>query len=462
MIKRYLKNTAILLISVLFLACDKKLNLAPEGTLTENDALEDSANALGLLAGAYHSLWNASKGDAFTLGDLTTGIVSSGRNAYMTGDFDPRNSLVESFWYDNYATINLANVLIVKLPEIAEFRTGLREQFVGEAEFIRAMSYFNLIKLFGMGALQNQTDKLGVPLRLQPFEGYDASQNIPRAANKEVYDQIIDDLKDAMKKLPAAYTSSVEERTRATKGTAAALLSRIYLYRDNYEDCIKLCDSVLNNSNYELLASVSAVFPDHSSGEKPYPFNKEIIFAFPSSYNNDPTQYAQNNFYYNYGSIFANPDFVQTYAENDMRRTDLLYEDNGNLLPLKFSDPDDKDNIPMIRLAEVILNKAEALARLNGPNQESIDLLNKIHQRAFPTGQKPAAYTMADFSEKAELVDAILKERRWELAFEGHDRYDKIRTGQQPGQLTPEKYVFPIPQREINITNGLIKQNSGY
>jgi hypothetical protein len=454
-----------LLAVILFTACSKKLDLAPEGTLTEKAALQDSANALSLLAGAYLNLWTASTGDAYALGDLTTGVSQSAVNLYATGGIDPKNTTLASFWNNNYATINLANVLIVNLPQTAQFNATLQQQYIGEAKFIRAFSYFNLLILFGDGALQGKMDNMGVPLRLQPFSGYDGSQNIPRSSNAQVYNRIIQDLDDAAAALPAGYSNDLSQRTRATQGSAQALAARVSLYMNSYDKCIAYCNAVLGDSHFSLQGSVTDVFPNNSSGNKPYPFNPEIIFAFPASYNNDPTQYAENGIYYYYGFIWPGNDFAATYAADDLRRTSMMMPNSftSNLTTIKFSDPNDRDNLVMLRLAETILNEAEALAYKNGVNQASIDLLNKIHQRAFPAGSAPAPYTMASFADQQALIGQILQERQWELAFEGQDRFDKIRTGGQPIPTLPQnKYAFPIPQTDIDLTSGLIKQNPGY
>ena len=206
------------------------------------------------------------------------------------------------------------------------------------------------------------------------------------------------------------------------------------------------------------------MFHDNSSGNAPYPFNKEIIFAFPISYNKAAVlQYYLHDIYYIYGFTAPDTNFIKAHDGTDMRRSDMFIINGSTWDPVKFSDPNLLDNLIMIRVAEVMLNKAEALAYKSGVNQVSIDLLNAIHQRAYPAGQKPAPYSTADFTDKQSLIDQILQERRWELAYEGHDRFDKIRSGKQPNNILPQnRYAFPIPQREIDITSGLIKQNPGY
>ena len=121
--------------------------------------------------------------------------------------------------------------------------------------------------------------------------------------------------------------------------------------------------------------------------------------------------------------------------------------------------------MPIIRVSEIYLNKAEALVRsTNSINAEAISLLNAIRQRSFPIGSKPAPFTITSFSSVNALLTAILQERRWELAFEGHDKFDKIRTGVAPNTFltNPNKWIYPIPRREIDLTSGQITQNPGY
>ena len=126
-------------------------------------------------------------------GDLTTGIATSSSPRYISGAIDSRDQGIASFLGDNYyATINLANVCITKLASKCDsYSVGLQQQFIGEAKFIRAFCYLNLLKLFGDGALQGKMNNMGVPLQLQSYNGYDGSQNIPRSTNSQVYAQIL-------------------------------------------------------------------------------------------------------------------------------------------------------------------------------------------------------------------------------------------------------------------------------
>src|SRR5690606_28185739 len=116
---------------------------------------------------------------------------------------------------------------------------------------------------------------------------------------------------------------------------------------------------------------------------------------------------------------------------------------------------------PVIRVAEVVLNRAEALARTTGITTEAVNLLNSIRSRALPNA---TPYNTADFSDAAQLIQAILDQRKFELAFEGFYRYDLIRTGRplRFPDIPEKRKVLPVPQVEINISNGVIRQNPGY
>lgn len=459
---------SLLLVLFTVCACNKNLDIEPEGVMTEQSALGEKSTAENMLAGAYQQMFLAMNGTAYTIGDLTTGIATATTNGWYSGMVEPNDGVIANIWNNAYAAINLANVLINKLPIYAKFDQQTQHEYVAEARFIRAFGYLQLIKLFGEGALQNKPDQMGVLLRQQSFDGYDGSQITARATNKQVYDLIQSDLDTAIEVLPASYKDQVNTYCRATSTAAAALAARVSIYRHDYVSCIKYADMVLSDPDRVLAGSPVDVFKNNFGGNgTQYPFNKEIIFAFPVSYNKDPTQYVQHNITYINGYISPDSTFVASYYSNDLRKTEMIdtvTNYNGDIaVTVKFSDPDYKDNVVMLRLSEVILNKAEALAFKDGKSQMAVDLLNKIHQRAFAPGQQPVKYLLSDFINTDALITQILQEKKWELAFEGLDRYDEIAAGKKPNPtLSADKYALPIPQYDIEITNGVIKQNPGY
>ena len=197
-------------------------------------------------------------------------------------------------------------------------------------------------------------------------------------------------------------------------------------------------------------------------------FSTEVIFGFPVSSNNGNFQFGIHNIYYYQKYYWVEQGFIQLMDENDKRRTQLIYAGNPNITnpiskneqtSFKFNNPNQRDDVSMMRLAEVYLNKAEALAKVNGINNESLDLLNEIRNRAGID-----EVSASDFASDEAFVQAILNERHVEMAFEGMGRFDFIRTGRdlKNPDLSEEMKVLPIPKREVDLSKGTLKQNPGY
>ncbi|MFB6456450.1 RagB/SusD family nutrient uptake outer membrane protein [Chitinophaga sp. Hz27] len=440
-------------------ACSKQLDLKPEGTMVEADLLKDKQSAESFLADAYLQTMNACAANTYMLGDVTGNIVSTYDQALVNGAVDPKDKNYEPYWQQPYVAINEANVIINNLGKYAAFDVPTQKVFIGEAKFIRAYCHLILLQMYGDGALQGKSSNMGIPVMLDAFEGYDGSQNKGRNTNAEVYTQILKDLDDAIATLPLSRSTPLDNASRATSGAAAALASRVCLYKQDYQKAAAYANTVINGNQYTLQKTFAAMWPDNSAGTGNYPLNAETIFAFPESYNATSNYGENTGIYYAYGYYKPLPDFLSIYDTTDDR---VLAITGGTFIP-KFTDMSLRDNVIMLRLGEVILTAAEAQAQISGVNQGSVDLLNKIYSRSFSVNPVPKVYTVADFSSKDQLLDRILLERKREMAFEGHARYDAIRYGKQPNPLLqPAKYAMPIPQHEIDITGGLIKQNPGY
>jgi hypothetical protein len=341
-------------------------------------------------------------------------------------------------------------------------------QHVAEAKFLRAYNYLVLQKLFGDGALTGRMNGLGLPLQLKPYEGikYNAANALKRSTVQETYDQILKDLTESIPDLMENYKDDLETRSRATKGSAHALLSRVYLYMGNFEKAASEAAFLIGNGNYTLTSNLKAVFPISSGYD--VSLDTEFIYAIPLTWNNGDHQFGTHYYsYYHKSAIYLANDFINKYSDTDQRKTKLIWQGytEGNnptrLTTAKFNNERGRDNIPMIRLSEMYLTRAEALARTSGVNQESVDLLNAIAGRA---DDNFTDFTTGDFSTPTQLIDRILLERELELCFEGLNRYDLIRTGRKlkNKDLPENKYVLPIPKREIEITKGSLVQNPGY
>ncbi|HEY4205479.1 MAG TPA: RagB/SusD family nutrient uptake outer membrane protein, partial [Puia sp.] len=374
-------------------------------------------------------------------------------------------------WTSFFKSINTANNVIAKIPVYGQFAAAMENQYIAEAKFVRAYAYLELLKFYGDGALTGNMGGLGLPLQLTPFAGYNTGQVVARSTNGQVYAQIVKDLTDALPALPDRQADDLSTRSRATKGGADALLARTYLYMRQYDSAAAAAKNVLDRPDvYSLTADLLQLFPADPGGTSQN-FTAEYVFALPISQavsSSSSISYGPGNSYYFKLYFWINPDFVNLFEAGDKRVSQLMYKGDtvynyqpAYLTTFKFNNPNGRDNVSLIRLPEVMLTRAESLARTGGINNESLSLLNAVRSRSV-TGAVP--YGAGDFASGADLVNAILRQRVCELAFEGHYRTDLIRTGQplHNPDLADNRKVLPIPQSEIDISGGLIKQNSGY
>ncbi len=472
-----MKKTILLgCVCALLWGCDAQLDLTPEDTLVDREVFGTEGGSEQALADAYMRLFRAATGNiAHTIGDFTTGNLhhSVFYNTYDDGSVTPADDGVQAVWENYYRAINVANNVIAKIPQFAQYGQDIQLRLIAEARFIRAYAYLDLLKLYGDGALQDRMDGLGVPLQLTPFSGYDTGDVMPRASNGAVFEQIIADLTEPAAQLPTQHGTDIRTRSRATQGAAAALLARTYLFMHRYADAADAAAAALRfrPSIYQLSTNLLAVFPQNSDGQ-PKALVPEHVLAFPVSHMASTSSTISNNLgnpYFFKRSLWIDESFIETFDAEDLRVKLLVFKGDSVHNPdqfrarttFKFNNSNGRDNVPAIRIAEVLLARAEALARTTGVTQEAVELLNEVRMRANPQAERHAA---GDFGNAGALVDAVLQERRKELAFEGFHRYDRIRTGNPPRSngLHNDKWVLPIPQREIDISDGVIVQNAGY
>jgi starch-binding outer membrane protein, SusD/RagB family len=270
------------------------------------------------------------------------------------------------------------------------------------------------------------------------------------------------DLLEAEAKLPINIGTDAFNRTaRASKGAARALLSRLYLYKGDYTKAIQYSDAVINMGIYSLNASITTTF------SPPYTTNESI---FSVSMNGGDNPNTNNSLGQHYGSqpgrgdISITSDYIALMnTAVDKRYTTLVKTVGGLQWSLKYPGLT-TDFVPVLRYAEILLNKAEALARSNtGVNAAALALVQQVRDRS--TGGAIVATT------QAELIAAIIKERRIELAFEGHGIMDLNRWkldipvhagGLVPAQPYGNNYrVLPIPKYDTDKNSTLV-QNPGY
>ena len=389
--------------------------------------------------------------------------------------FDPTasNSVVQSAWTGAYRTLAEINTFIGKLGENPDvLPPAEKDKYIAEGKFLRAVVYFYLVNFWGDQYTEHGKG-LGVPLVLKYFDVVTAFQQdakIPRSTVAEVYEQIEKDLTEALPHLPDKTTSSVNTLARATKGAVYAMLSRVYLYKEDYPKTIANADLV---TGYSLEANLkTGVFT------VPQTESKEIIFFVAQSATDNPN--TNNSIGQHYGRTKrADINVSKNYIDNlddpaDKRLTELIAttgtSPNFTYWTEKYIAASNADWAPIIRYAEVLLNKAEALAKsaASGVDADALSIINDIRTRS-------GAATKADtaFADKAAFVEYILAERRRELGFEGHGSFDLFRNkkGIAAGRggasvaaipYPNDKFALPIPEADITKAPEILIQNPSY
>ena len=477
--KKY-KIAYITMITFLALgACKDKLDeFVPQQDISNELAFSDRATAIGSLMGVYSLLQ-----DLEAQGSMPQMISEyMADNVNFVGSFPTLqdindyttlsdNSSVQGIWRDNYEPILAANAVIANVPDVADvtFTNEEKLQVVAEARFLRALTYFQLVNLFGQPFQVNNGNELGVPLVLEPFTGEILYPS--RVTVQEVHTQIIADLENAVANLPASYDDAVSTRGRATQGAARALLSRIYLYRGEWQDAADYANQVIGSSIYALASDYNFY-----NGNTP----EDVFTIQNTATDNGRTGSGFWTEYYNPADIGGRGDapfsanLLAAFNEEsgDLRLSSLTQTgsdaaSNNSTFTSKFPDAvNNADNAPVIRTTEMYLNRAEALAELNGINAESINLINALRSRAGL-----GDWVASDFASAGEFLDAIANERRKELCFEGHRRMDLLRRGNglrpvgdanfTEASFGANRTIFPIPQREMDLNTNLV-QNTGY
>jgi hypothetical protein len=469
---KIMKKYIIIFLAVATLGCGDKLEeFVPQDNVSDLIAFSDGTTALGTLAGVYSA---AQDGDVFG-GTMAMTQEFMADNVEFSGSFPTfqevrdyvtisTNGSLASIYRDHYRLILTANNVIAFVPDVPDptFTSTLRAQYVAEAKFLRAITYFSLVNLFAQPFNVNNGAELGVPIVTAPFTG----EVLLSARNTvaEVHQQIINDLNAALPDLPSSHVAADGGRGRATQGAVRALLSRIHLYRGEWQQAADLAQLVIGDTQYALATDYSFFgqdVPEHVWTIK----NSAIDQGSYATWFNGSDVSAR-------GDAPFSPFLLAASAANDRRVTDLSRigvdaENRNSLFTTKYPDAvNNSDDSPVIRTTEIYLNRAEALAELNGVNAESLQIINTLRTRAgLPS------FVTGDFASPAAFINTILDERRKELAFEGHRRNDLLRKGRNLRPIGDTNFaaaafgqnltIFPIPQREMDLNTNLV-QNSGY
>ncbi|MGV3687128.1 MAG: RagB/SusD family nutrient uptake outer membrane protein [Daejeonella sp.] len=400
-------------------------------------------------------------------------------------------------WAGHYTGINRANIVLSNLALVKDANDNAKRTLEGQAKFMRAFYYFNLVRIFG-----------GVPLIIKEIKsGSDAEQ--PRESIINVYNLIKNDLNQAIPLLPVSYAGKTgEEIGRPTTYTASALLALVHLELEEWDKAANVSSSVIGKGN--ILVNYADNFNGKSENGPGSLFEVQyggVSTATTSSISNvfAPTNLqgsslilpTDDNLGGNGAGLSSGNGFVQAFETGDLRKSVILqsyglqnfidvskpkgslfyvnkYYNNVNPVGLSTW------NFPLIRYAEILLVRSEALNEQGYvPNGEAFNLINMIRSNAgLP------AYKSTDLPDQASFRKALRKERRIELAFECKRYFDLNRWGILQEVIQPQLdfrqlqfpvskminhpitgkkyYLNPIPINEFNLNSNLGDQNPGY
>ncbi|MFN5938133.1 MAG: RagB/SusD family nutrient uptake outer membrane protein [Sphingobacteriales bacterium] len=443
--------------SIFMVACQDKLDVQPTQTISAEQALKTEGDVNATLIGAYDGVQSGALygGEIMVLNDLIgntddiqfTGTFAGLSDAYQ-GLMVANNSFATSTWGSAYNAINRCNNVLANLDKVVSSPAN-KNKVEGEALFLRSSLFFELVRLYakfpGDGDMASNP---GVPLILTPTSVVDESSYVSRNSVKEVYDRVIADLTKAESLLPSSNSRY------ANKWAAAAMLSRVNLMLGNYEAARDAASRVIAGSGRTLASTFNSLWFTYINlgGTTP----GEYLFYIKVT-NQDGVNAINTYFGRTIGSIPGTAGrsdckiraaHIAKYEAGDQRNYFIL--SGGFNYTRKHLDR--WGDVPVIRLAEMFLTRAECNQRLGTTVGASpLDDVNRIRNRAG----------LASLS--AVTLNDILKERYLELAFEGHNMPEKKRMKQNIGSLAwnSPKLIFPIPQREIDVNKNL-KQNEGY
>jgi hypothetical protein len=362
------------------------------------------------------------------------------------------NGIVLAAWANFYNGVFRTNVILDKIKQ-ANFDENLKKRYEAEARFLRALNYFNIVRIWG-----------DAPIVLKEITAKE-SLTIGRSPASEVYKVIEDDLKFAVNNLPPTYTSV--DFGRATSGAAKTLLGKVYLTQGKFPEAVTELTSVIGK--YSLLPNIVEVFDVNKKT------NNEVIFSI--RFNKEVTEEG-HALWFSISDVSTSPftsKLTSSYSSTDSRKSLINYRSSGKLfVPGKFYDTESVstknfgNDYILLRYSDVLLMLAEALNEVGyNASGSAFSYLNDVRKRA-----NLAPLTSIAISNQASFRSAVLNERLLEFPLEGHRWFDLIRTKTAKAEIFTgiginiEDYqlLYPVPQAEIQKINNtsIFYQNEGY
>ncbi len=447
------------------------LDLTPQQSVSNDDFLQAFGDFESALTGMYNQISLTDWYGRYMLlipdimGEDVKQNASANRAkewAEYSGSNTTLHATEREFWFEIYEAINAANAVINSDFTPASGVQTEFNQLVGEAYAVRALAHFDLVRLYGQHyTFTAGATHPGVPIITE----FDVTAKPSRNTVGEVYTQVINDFNQAISLMTLDNNSG-----RFSTEVAQALLSRVYLYMEDWANAEAMATAVINSGRYSLVSNADYAnqFLDGDSPEA----IMEIRFDLVDNPGSDHIggMYKESG----YGDYLPATDLLNMIPAGDVRGTMFRTDANlggafGNLRVDKFPSEGSiiaTDNVPVIRLSEVILNRAEARARQNNDAGAQSDL-TMIQERGLATFVSPGNTGQA-------LLDEILVERRIELAFEGHGIFDSTRNqndvvrddctapaGKCSITYPNDRFVLALPLDELDV-NPNIAQNPGY
>ena len=478
MIKNHIKSIYILLILVSFInfSCTEEFLEINANQITVDAISKDQA--IELVNGTYNIFltWQVSSFSWIAITSIASDDANKGSDQGDSGidkhlidilAHDATSISVAEVWEGHFNGIQRANQAINRIKLFDELSPELKSRLIGETKFLRALLYFRLLQTYGGVPIITETPDINSPV-----------ENLLRRASKdEVFKFIENDLIESINILPEKSAYPENELGRATRGAAKTLLAKINMYQNKWQTVLDLTNDIIRSGEYSLTPNYEDIWKE--TGEN----NQESIFEIQAkgdlpSVGVDKyslTQGARGQGGWGWGFNIPSENLLNSYNSNDLRkdatiifRGETLFD--GRFVPQTVVNPmynqkayssafteneQNGKNIRILRFAEVLLMNAEAATQLGG------DVAGPLNQVRVRAGLEPI--------NNPSLFD-VWKERRWELAFE-HDRYfDLVRQGraslvfQSLGIpfVEGKHELFPIPQVQINLSDGILDQNPGW
>jgi len=502
--------SAFLLSLGLLVGCTEKfLEEAPSDQVTDINFYQNQTDAIQAVTAAYSELtkegqYNLSMWAFDIMADISVTGGDDGNDGIEYKQLEafsiPSTNIVTNrLWGGCFIGVQRANIVLQKVPGIQGMDADIQKRCLGEAQFLRAKYYFDLVRAYG-----------DVPLFTSPPASPEAV-NIPRTPAAQVYAQIEQDLKDAIGNLPGSYSGA--DLGRATKWAATGLLAKVYITQGKKTEAAQRAREVITGSGKSLWANYGDNFKVANENGKESLFEIQYVNG-RNEYDRNNVGSSMNEFFgprganqtpgSGYGFNIPEPDFVNGYEAGDTRKAATIwvpgdtYPDGGKQSAKATGSPfgynckkwfvgkvntniwDSPLNVPVLRLAEMYLILAEAV----GPTTEGLEAINKVRRRAFGLDINTPSPARDLTAGTADFTGAVLKERKYELAFEFDrwfdlKRYDgtpyglipvmtaqaaylrSLNIGAVRGIPTKTHLVLPIPQSELDANPGLV-QNPGY